>query len=435
MNTGIINQQGLVFLNATGAPVLSRADSRQMRAHITKSNFAKRRQRISQVETKGGESNKQTTQQALHRRKRSQQKSQRAALDTNPTELPTTESPPCAPSLQLLRNFRYLVFLDIRPTVQDPVEKAWFDLITSEPVVFEASLAGGMRCWGPDKESQQNADLHLSRATNLLVDRISCEQVPSDAMIGAVMTMAFGERLADNDVAWNVHMEGLINMMQQRRHHGVSSLPPVFRSLIALDFMNHLLGFPRFYHLKVVDMLSSHGDQVLSKLAPIPADLSLLKTAVDAPETGHMGQTSHGVEEPLERVRLATRALREFNDPYVKATSRSLEIYLNLLWPLLFTIDLESVGSELKDAMSEFRIKACPYMDLTSPHYILGLLATEKDSEASAWFLDRIQGSVQVMRQRGWSDPLSVMKRGLVHEPHIHHQFTALLDDGINGLM
>jgi hypothetical protein len=114
------------------------------------------------------------------------------------------------------------------------VEKAWFDLITSEPVVFEASLAGGMRCWGPDEESQQNADLHLSRATKLLVDRISCEQVPSDAMMGAVMTMAFGERMADNDEAWNVHMEGLIRMMQQRRRHGASSLPPIFSSLIAL---------------------------------------------------------------------------------------------------------------------------------------------------------------------------------------------------------
>ncbi|CAH0042457.1 unnamed protein product [Clonostachys rhizophaga] len=430
-----MNQQGLIFLNATGAPVLSRADSRQMRAYITKSNFAKRRQRTSQVETKGNEGNEKTPQQALHRRKRCQQKCQRTSWEANPTKLPTRESPPCVPSMQLLRNFRYLVFLDIRPTVQDPVEKAWFDLITSEPVVFEASLAGGMRCWGPDKESQQNADLHLSRATKLLVDRISCEQVPSDAMIGAVMTMAFGERMADNDEAWNVHMEGLIKMMQQRRHHGASSLPPVLRSLIALDFMNHILGFPRFYHPKVVDMLRSHGDQVLSTLAPISTDISLLKTAVGAPETGHVGQASHDIEGLLERLRLATQALREFNEPYIKATSRSLEIYLNLLWPLSFPIDLDSVGTELKEAVREFRIKACPYMDLTSPHYILGLLATEKDSEARCWFQERLQGPLHVMRQRGWSDPLSLMKRGLEHEPHIHHLFTALWGDEINGAM
>uniref|UniRef100_A0A0B7KNR2 Uncharacterized protein n=2 Tax=Bionectria ochroleuca TaxID=29856 RepID=A0A0B7KNR2_BIOOC len=427
-----MNQQGLVFLNATGAPVLSRADSRQMRAYITKSNFAKRRQRISRDETKGNESNWKTPQQALCRRKRCQQKSQRTASEANPTKLPTRESPPCAPSMQLLRNFRYLVFLDIRPTVQDPVEKAWFDLITSEPVVFEASLAGGMRCWGPDEESQQNADLHLSRATKLLVDRISCEQVPSDAMMGAVMTMAFGERMADNDEAWNVHMEGLIRMMQQRRRHGASSLPPIFSSLIALDFMNHILGFPRFYHLKVVDMLRGHGDQVISALSPISTDISSLKTAA---QTGYAGRASHDVEKLLERLRLATQSLRYFNEPYVKATSRSLEIYLNLLWPLLFPTDLKSVGSELKDAISEFRIKACPYMDLTSPHYVLGLLATEKDSEARSWFLERLQGSVQVMRQRGWLDPLSLMKRGLEHEPQIHHQFTVLWGYETNGLM
>ncbi|VUC36786.1 unnamed protein product [Clonostachys rosea] len=421
-----MNQQSLMFLNATGAPVLSRADSRQMRAYITKSNFAKRRQRISQVETKqDGDSNK-TTEQAFHRRKKCQQRIQRATPGTSPTELPTREPSSSTPSVQLLRNFRYLVFLDIRPTVQDPVEKAWFDLITSEPVVFEASLAGGMRCWGPDEESQQNADLHLSRATNLLVDRISSEHVPSDAMIGAVMTMAFGERMADNDAAWNVHMEGLIRMMQQRWHHGVSELPPVFRSLVALDFINHLLGFPRFYHTKVVDSLSSHGDQVISALAPISANVLFLKNAAGASQIGRATQTSQDAQGPLQRLQLATRILREFDDPYVQATSLSLEIYLNLLWPLLFPIDIESVGSELQDAMSEFRIKACPYMELTSPHYILGLIATKKGSPARTWFSDKLQGSVQVMRQSGWSDPLSLMKRGLANEPHIHDQFVAL---------
>lgn len=101
INPAGMNQQGLIFLNATGAPVLSRADSRQMRAHITKSNFAKRRQRASQGETKGNEDNKQTPQQALHRRKRCQQKSQRTASQANPTKLPSRESPQYVPSMQL----------------------------------------------------------------------------------------------------------------------------------------------------------------------------------------------------------------------------------------------------------------------------------------------------------------------------------------------
>ncbi|KAH8908115.1 hypothetical protein BR93DRAFT_927145 [Coniochaeta sp. PMI_546] len=35
------------FLNTTGTPELSQSDAKRMRAHITKTNFANRRQRLS----------------------------------------------------------------------------------------------------------------------------------------------------------------------------------------------------------------------------------------------------------------------------------------------------------------------------------------------------------------------------------------------------
>ena len=39
------------FLNATGRPGLSQSDAKLMRAHITKTNFANRRQRINEAGT------------------------------------------------------------------------------------------------------------------------------------------------------------------------------------------------------------------------------------------------------------------------------------------------------------------------------------------------------------------------------------------------
>lgn len=41
-----MSSTSFTFLNATGAPVLSQLDSKLMRSHITKKNFANRRQRI-----------------------------------------------------------------------------------------------------------------------------------------------------------------------------------------------------------------------------------------------------------------------------------------------------------------------------------------------------------------------------------------------------
>jgi hypothetical protein len=42
---------GFTFLNATNTSALSQSESKRMRAHITRTNFAKRRQRLAAAET------------------------------------------------------------------------------------------------------------------------------------------------------------------------------------------------------------------------------------------------------------------------------------------------------------------------------------------------------------------------------------------------
>lgn len=44
-----MSSTSFTFLNATGTPGLSQLAAKRMRAHITKTNFAKRRQRIAEA--------------------------------------------------------------------------------------------------------------------------------------------------------------------------------------------------------------------------------------------------------------------------------------------------------------------------------------------------------------------------------------------------
>ncbi len=46
-----MSSTSFTFLNATGAPGLSQSDAKRMRAHITRTNFANRRQRFAQART------------------------------------------------------------------------------------------------------------------------------------------------------------------------------------------------------------------------------------------------------------------------------------------------------------------------------------------------------------------------------------------------
>lgn len=95
-------------------------------------------------------------------------------------------------------------------------------------------MAMAVRCWSTDANCKMRAEFHACRATNLLIQRIVSREAYTDGFLGAAFTMALSERLLKNDVAWEVHMSGIIQAVRGRRAEGMSSLPPLFTDLVIL---------------------------------------------------------------------------------------------------------------------------------------------------------------------------------------------------------
>ncbi|KAM0812191.1 hypothetical protein AB5N19_14508 [Seiridium cardinale] len=248
-----------MFLNATGTPELSPFAAKRMRSHITRSNFAKRRQRILR-DAETGEAETRLDDETA--RQQVNKPSRRSVGSAKALVADTLRSPPSADRYyyaEFLARLWSLVFLDGRTYPNTAEEAAWISFLVSEPALIESSMVVGARYWSPDLFCQQLAEVYSSRAANLIVQRIQSGRAHADAVIGAVLTMAFGERLAHNDLAWNVHIDGVAQLIRERRSHGFDRLQTWFINLLILDVTNSVLGFPRFYHPKIVKEASGYG--------------------------------------------------------------------------------------------------------------------------------------------------------------------------------
>lgn len=132
------------------------------------------------------------------------------------------------------------LFMDSSNYPESPDEAAWLDLLVSEPALLESSLAIGTRHNASDRMCGQDAETHSIRAVNMLLQRIKTGQAHMDAVLAVVMTMAFGERLARNDAAWNVHIDGLTQLVKERYAQGVPNLPSWFIGLL-ISFVKSFL--------------------------------------------------------------------------------------------------------------------------------------------------------------------------------------------------
>jgi hypothetical protein len=124
------------------------------------------------------------------------------------------------------------VFLDSGEFPGSPAEAEWLDLLISEPALIESSLAVSMQYWASDESGLQKADVHSVRAVNILVHRIKSRQAHTDAVLAVVLTMAIGGRLANDNAVWNIHMDGLAQLIRERYALGICDLPSWFADLL-----------------------------------------------------------------------------------------------------------------------------------------------------------------------------------------------------------
>jgi hypothetical protein len=203
----------LVFLNTTNAPGLSPEATKRMRGHITRSNFAKRRERIAENPTKVNKKKTKLSKKGL-----------KSSTDLASLSHPTHNN----------HDLQLLIFLScLNPPTTNPSEAEWVDLFASEPALVEATMAVGMRHWSPQPYWQLQAEVCSSKALTSIIQQISWRQTYSDGFLAAIMTMAFGARLGRADETWDVHVDGLVQIINDRRLRGIKE-PGWFCDILVL---------------------------------------------------------------------------------------------------------------------------------------------------------------------------------------------------------
>ncbi|KAI9825940.1 MAG: hypothetical protein M1819_000459 [Sarea resinae] len=412
------------FLNATGTPALSRSDAKLMRAHITKTNFANRRQRII-----GNEAAKEKAKRGVLARIGQRQLAQDGAADALLTDLPLA-TPPKDPYryAQFLARFWSLVFLDGGNYPSSPDEEAWIQLLVSEAALAEVSMAIGIRHWSPDASCQEKAVAHSCKAANLIVQHITSETAHTGAVLGAVLSMAIGERLMHNDLLWNIHVDGLANLITERRSQGEFDVPPVLCNFLLLDSTNDVFNFPLAYHRKIIDKIRPYGSQPICIVANISDNLVQLRKSIDRHRKYSSGSDIQAkeIEKWWNSLLCQARALRFDDNPFVQATSRAIELILHLSWCPQPEANLTLLAGELREAWCQLPVRPCLFMTLTSCQLMLGAVAAGEGSQDRAWFMATLKGAVLALRSRGWVRPLEILETGFVSDVGLVARFRAL---------
>ncbi|KUL86426.1 hypothetical protein ZTR_08086 [Talaromyces verruculosus] len=385
----------LVFLNTTNAPALSPEATKRMRGHITKSNFAKRRQRIAEKPTsKVTKKSKKTSNERLK----------------ETTELVVSSSDPT----QTNQDLQLLILLTcLNPPTASPSEAEWVSLFASEPLLIDATMAVGMRHWSPQQAWQIQADACSSKALTSIIQRISWQQTYSDGFLLTIMTMAFGARLGGTGSAWDVHVDGLVQILEDRRVRGIGE-PGWFCDILVLDAANYIFNFPRFWHRRVIDAISDSGGARLRHVAEICEGIITFRQSINLYHEGHFDPQF--IEDESTRLRKNTQKLRRSKkNKYLYSTALSLELILYLLWPPASqSSDIHTLTKELQRTTSQFPKMPCPYMDLTSCQFIIGAVAAASGSSTRSWFIDKLTSAAKAMQDRGWGDePYEILGRML----------------------
>lgn len=131
-----------------------------------------------------------------------------------------------------------LAFPDGKYSPVSPKEAPWFNLIASEPVLAEASMAVALRQQSPSFSYQLQAETHALNAIGLIQQRIMSSRTATDDILGAVATMAVGAVLTRDNFAWNAHIHGLASLVKYRLSSSSETVPSWFRDLIVQSVLS-----------------------------------------------------------------------------------------------------------------------------------------------------------------------------------------------------
>ncbi|KAF4343284.1 hypothetical protein FBEOM_2760 [Fusarium beomiforme] len=286
------------FVNVSNAPGLGPKEAKQMRGHITKTNFAKRRQRLAKEKKRMNilqsadnfsAVNTSDELQAWQALKPGSDRLLMRLVDPiySPVEYCKSSSSlflePVAYNFSVLSEYRALIFPAGLGTPGSSREADWISLLHSEPALVEASMAIALR-HSPRTQNAQSireSSLRKCRAIKLINARLGTPLELTDGVLSAVFTLTFAELLESDSEARDVHVQGLAQMIKVRRSLGNTALPSWFGDFILYDSIGHAILSASYSNLPLINALRNEDDPEQIDVAMIRQDANDLRQLID----------------------------------------------------------------------------------------------------------------------------------------------------------
>ncbi|CAH0055669.1 unnamed protein product [Clonostachys solani] len=420
----------LTFLNTTGAPSLSLSNAREARAHVTKVNFKQRRQRLAIERLKRRKGYTTTAQERA------------GSIKDVCVALPEPKISPqvfCLPadpdhSIRfLLHEFRPLVFPAQTGANSSPSEFEWITLLRSEPALVEACMYVALEHWpsGACWTQKRQACVHLGKALAMVNSRLSSGQGLSDGVIGAVFVLTFGERLSKNEATLEIHLNGLSQMINQRREKGLYQIPSWFLDLLLYDSVQEVIPSKPVRKERIVAALRKKDARTLGAISHVSHQLHQIRQNIEDFVSSPSSSTSatKNIEAAISNVQEELRPLLNSSIAYIASVSRAISLFLQLSWPSTGYVDHASCAKRLQDALSEPRVTLCGSTSLTVWQYFVGGVAAASQPSLRSWYVDKLANIFRAMHIRDWEACYQVIEGAFIPDSILLRQFKGLWEE------
>ncbi|KAF4428910.1 hypothetical protein FACUT_9368 [Fusarium acutatum] len=266
------------FVNVSNGPGLGPKEAKQMRGHITKTNFAKRRQRLGRQKKKAKTAQSSSPSSALITLDE-----QQLRHELKPVATSLLIRPKYSPVEYLLCEYRALIFPAGLGSPGSNREADWIALLHSEPALVEASMAIAIRHSPRLQRTQgiREASVHKGRAIKMINERLDTPLGLTDGVLSAVFTLTFAELLESDVEARDVHIQGLAQMIRVRRSLGNTDIPSWFGDFILYDSIGHTILSASYSNLPLINALRNEDDPKQMDVAAIRSDVNDLRQLID----------------------------------------------------------------------------------------------------------------------------------------------------------
>ncbi|EMT69087.1 hypothetical protein FOC4_g10005188 [Fusarium odoratissimum] len=244
------------FVNVSNAPGLGPKEAKQMRGHITKTNFAKRRQRLGKPKNKGNTTSPSSPSSALTAL--GERQLRHALEPVADSLLVRMIEPTYSPVEYLVCEYRALIFPAGLGSPGSNREADWIALLHSEPALVEASMAIAIRHSPRLQRTHgiREASVRKGRAIKMINERLDTPLGLTDGVLSAVFTLTFAE--ARN-----------------------TAIPSWFGDFILYDSIGHTILSASYSNVPLINALRNEDDPKQMDVAAIRSDANDLRQLID----------------------------------------------------------------------------------------------------------------------------------------------------------